>query len=248
MEFARILRARGFLRGMKLRAKMMLLAVLVLGGFALSLALGTVINRQVQIGGRTYNRIQFDRTLLEQVALQKADLTQVRTELASLLDEQDQDVISAVRGNINTLQGAIDQRFADIFGGVLAEDKKLALEDARLTWKEFFAAIEADIVPAVRAGQRDQVKGLVQGVQQRRYQRFNEQMSSMVDLIRAEIGEQEKNALTLVDRLTLLSLGLNGALFLLVVLLLWSITRSITTRIEGLNRFTQGSPRATSPG
>ncbi len=64
-----------------LRFKMTLLAVMVLGGFALSMAMSAYLDDRARIGGATFSEIKQDRILMELVALQKADLNQVRAEL-----------------------------------------------------------------------------------------------------------------------------------------------------------------------
>ena len=181
-----------------------------------------------------------DRILMELVALQKADLNQVRAELGTMADEgQNLDAIRATRDGIELLRKAIDQRFEKLLALTLSDEKRLGIEDARTTWSEFFAAIDATIVPALEGEQHAVARRIVRGVQHRRYERFNEQVGALVDVIRAETEQREAGALALARRLTLASFALNGVTFALVLVMLWSLTRSLTGRIERLNRFAQ---------
>jgi methyl-accepting chemotaxis protein len=223
-----------------IRFKMTLLGVFVLVGCALSLVMSGYLEKRVSIGGTAFQEIKQDRILMELVALQKADLNQVRAELGVMTDEgQNADAIKATRDSIELLRTAIDRRFEQILVPGLAEEKGLAVEDARTTWSEFFGAIDQNVLPALQAERAGVARRFVRGVQQRRYERFNDQVSSLVELIRAETEERENAALALTQRLNRANFAVNGTAFALVLVLLWSLTRSLTRRIERLNYFAQ---------
>jgi methyl-accepting chemotaxis protein len=227
-------------RDLPIRLKMTFLAVMVLGGFALSVGMSAYLDRRARIGGETFQEIKLDRILMELVALQKADLNQVRAELGTMTDEgQNADAIRTSRESIEALRGAIEKRFADLQGLSLSEEKRLAIDDARATWNEFFGSIDAQIMPALQAERAGVARRFVRGVQHRRYARFNDQVTALVELIRGETEQREAAALELTRRLSSLSLAANAAAFALVLVMLWSLTRSITGRIERLNRFAQ---------
>ncbi|MGB8929759.1 MAG: methyl-accepting chemotaxis protein [Anaeromyxobacteraceae bacterium] len=226
--------------GVSIRAKMTVLAVSVLGGFALSLALGSYLNQRVRIGGAVYAKITEDRILMELVALQKADLNQVIAELGSMADEgENLDAVKATRETIEILKGAIEGRFDAILALQLADEKRLAVDDARATWAEFYAAIDKSIMPALESERAALARRIIRGVQQRRYERFSEQVTALVEMIRAETLDREAAALSLARRLETASLAVNAAVFVIVLVMLWRITRSLTRRIERLNRFAQ---------
>ncbi len=233
-------RLRALVDDTAIRFKMTLLAAMVLSGFVLSLAVNAYLDERVRIGGVAFREMKQERILMELVALQKADLNQVRAELGTMADEgQNLDAIRATRDGIELLRKAIDQRFENLLALTLSDEKRLGIEDARTTWSEFFAAIDATIVPALEGEQHAVARRIVRGVQHRRYERFNEQVGALVDVIRAETEQREAGALALARRLTLASFALNGVTFALVLVMLWSLTRSLTGRIERLNRFAQ---------
>jgi methyl-accepting chemotaxis protein len=223
-----------------LRFKMTLLAVAVLGGFVLSLVLGSYLNQRVRIGGSAYLRITEDRILMELVALQKADLNQVIAELGSMADEgQNLDAIKATRETIEVLKGDVEKRFDAIVALQLTDERRLAIDDARATWAEFYEAIDKNIMPALESERAALARRIIRGVQQRRYERFSEQVTALVEMIRAETVDREAAALALARQLETANLAVNGVVFAVVLVMLWSLTRSLTSRIERLNRFAQ---------
>jgi methyl-accepting chemotaxis protein len=223
-----------------LRVKMTLLAVAVLGGYVMSLLLGTYLNQRVRVGGSVYEEIKEDRIFMELVALQKADLNQVIAELGSMADEgQNLDAIKATRESIEALRGEVERRFGGILALRLTDEKRLAVGDARATWGEFYEAIDKNIMPALENGRSGLARRIIRGVQQRRYERFSEQVTALVEMIRAETLERESAALVLTRRLETANLAVNAVVFAVVLIMLWSLTRSLTSRIERLNRFAQ---------
>jgi len=223
-----------------MRFKMSLLAAMVLLGFALSLAMNAYLDQRVRIGGTAFREIKQDRILMELVALQKADLNQVRAELGMMAEEgQNADAIRATRESIEVLRTAVDRRFEELMGLSISDEKRLSIDDARTTWSEFFGAIDETIMPALQAEQYGLARRIVRGLQHRRYERFNDQVSALVELIRAETGEREIAALALTRRLSTASVAVNVTAFALVLLMLWSLTRSLTGRLERLNHFAQ---------
>jgi methyl-accepting chemotaxis protein len=94
-------------------------------------------------------------------------------------------------------------------------------------------------MPALENGRAGLARRIIRGVQQRRYERFSEQVTALVEMIRAETLERESAALVLTRRLETANLAVNAVVFAVVLIMLWSLTRSLTSRIERLNRFAQ---------
>jgi methyl-accepting chemotaxis protein len=240
MRLPRLLAVGKLANDTSLRFKMTLLAVAVLGGFALSLVLGSYLNQRVRIGGSAYEKITEDRILMELVALQKADLNQVIAELGSMADEgQNLDAVKATREAIEVLKADVEKRFDAILALQLSDEKRLAVDDARATWAEFYEAIDENIMPALESERAALARRIIRGVQQRRYERFSEQVTALVEMIRAETVDREAAALALARQLEAANLAVNGVVFAVVLIMLWSLTRSLTSRIERLNRFAQ---------
>ena len=117
-----------------LRVKMTLLAVAVLGGYVMSLLLGTYLNQRVRVGGSVYEEIKEDRIFMELVALQKADLNQVIAELGSMADEgQNLDAIKATRESIEALRGEVERRFGALVALRLTDENAITPAPSAIT-------------------------------------------------------------------------------------------------------------------
>jgi methyl-accepting chemotaxis protein len=223
-----------------LKVKMALLAVVVLGGFTGSLLLSTWLDQRVRIGGEVYSRVTEERALMELAALQKADLNEVLVELLTMAEEgQPLEEIRSARAAIEELRGEVEQRFAAILALHLGEQQRLAVEDARATWGEFYEEIDRTIMPQLE-GERSMVaRRIIRGPEMRRFERFADQVTALVDMIRQAIVDREGAAMHLVRTLRIVTLAANGVVFATVLLMLASLTRSLTRRILTLNAFAQ---------
>lgn len=213
---------------MKLRTKMFLLAAVVLAGFLTSILTGLQVVRQVRVGGEIYGTIKEYKDLLENIAMLRADLNQVRAESFNLILETDPDKINQIESALSELKGVVDIRFANTLGKVLIEDKQIAIKDAQTTWQEFAATLRDEILPALRSGDRAAAQSIAGGIQRMRYERFNEQLGGLVEILVLEIEELEGTATATAQRKMLFSSVVSGVLFLVVVVVTVLIARSIT--------------------
>ena len=73
--------------GLQLRTKMFVIAFAALGGMALTLAANLWTIETVKVGGPLYAQIRDRKDALEHLAILRADLNQIRAELAALAGE-----------------------------------------------------------------------------------------------------------------------------------------------------------------
>lgn len=213
---------------MKLRSKMFVLAGVVLIGLLCSTGLGLYLVGQVKVGGPIYQTIRDYKGLLEQIALLKADLNQVRAETLAMIVEQDQDKLAQLRESIGYLRDDADARFASAQQLVTSEDKRVALADAQATWQEFYATLNGEVVPLTAGGRQSEALLIANGIQRMRYERFLEQVSGMVDLLVLEIEELEGQAAANIRAKTIVLIAVSGAILLLVVTVTLLLVRAIT--------------------
>jgi methyl-accepting chemotaxis protein len=224
---------------MTLKIKMSLLAAIVFIGFLTSILTGLLVVRQVRIGGEIYGTIKAYKALMEGVALLKSDLNQVRAESFNLILESDPDKISQIEASLSELKSGIDSRFAATLQLTQEEEKKIALQDALATWSEFAQTVTSEVVPAVRAANRDQALTLASGIQRMRYERFSDQLGGLVDILSLEIDELETSAAATAQRRMMISAVIGGGLFLVVVVATVMISRSIASAVLTGARFAQ---------
>lgn len=224
---------------MTLRIKMSLLVAIVFIGFLTSILTGLFVVRQVRVGGEIYGTIKAYKALMEGVALLKSDLNQVRAESFNLILESDPDKISQIEGSLNELKNGIDSRFAATLQLTAEEEKKIALQDAQTTWSEFAQTVTDELVPAVRAANREQAQTLANNIQRMRYERFSDQLGGLVDILSLEIAELEESAAATAQRRMMISAIVGGSLFLVVVVATVLISRSIASAVLAGARFAQ---------
>lgn len=217
---------------MKLRTKMMLLVAIVFAGFALSTLMGVYILTEVKVGGKLYKNIKNNEDLLERVALLKSDLNEVRAEELNLIDETDNDRMATVLSGLKRLDDDINEKFSRIVQLADTEEKKVAIADAEATFNDFFTSLTEELVPAVKNGERGAARALAMGAQTKRYERFIEQVGSLVDMVKMENDELEANAATIIRKKIISSAVIIGAIFLAILVSALIITRTIINPIR----------------
>jgi methyl-accepting chemotaxis protein len=80
----------------------------------------------------------------------------------------------------------------------------------------------------VTSGMHDEALVVANGIQRMRYERFNEQISGMVDTLTLEIDELEAQATATIRGKTLLLIGASAAILVMIVVLALLLTRAIT--------------------
>jgi methyl-accepting chemotaxis protein len=217
-----------------LRAKLVLIAALALAGMGATLAGGLWLVRTVQVGGPLYAHIRENKDSLEALALLRADLNQVRAELAALASEPDPARLPVLRARLGEIRAVVLDDFAVVERSLRDELDRSAIQDARSTWDEFATAIDEGIVPAVEGGRAAVALRLLQGPQRKRYERFNEQIASLVDKAKLEVAQLEESTSRRTRVLTLAGGAAAGALFLVVLVAQIGFARSLARRISVL--------------
>jgi methyl-accepting chemotaxis protein len=216
---------------MKLRSKMMLLAVGMLVGLACSSGIGLILVNQVKVGGVLYQNIRDYKGLLEQFALLKSDLNQVRGEALSMILVKDSDKLAQLRSNLGPLYDNVNGRFEAMQALKLDEEKQIVLQDALSTWQEFKGTIDREVIPLVEAGNYDAALAVADGVQRMRYDRFTDQIGTMVDTLVLEIDELEVQAAATIRSKTWMMLGVSAVIFVVLLVVTLMLSKAIVTPV-----------------
>ena len=235
------------LKNVQLRKKLWLLTIVVLVGLACSFGTGLYLILNVRIGSSLYKTIKTNKDSLEQIAKLSSQLNNYRADMSIIIDETDQDKASQITSNLNRLKGEIDEAFAGLLTRIENEEKKVTIQDAQTTWAEFIATVDSELLPAVSAGQRAAARDIATGIQEQRYNRFIEQIDSIVMMTGLENDELEAGSEKLVKSLLVAVVVVNGLVFLVIVTVIIMIGRSIispVTKIADIsNRVSQGDLR-----
>src|SRR5512133_4288264 len=85
---------------LSLRSKLLLIAFAALAGMGATLAANLWTVETVKVGGPLYAQSRDRKTAVEQLALLRADLTQVRAELAALVVETNPERIGPLKAHL----------------------------------------------------------------------------------------------------------------------------------------------------
>lgn len=216
----------------KMKTKMSLLSVIVFIGFLVSTLASVYTVGEVKIGGRLYVTIKESKDALEQFALLKSDLNQIRAESAGLIGESDPDKRAQLKGVIGQLTTDANEKFALLGKLSSSEERKIAIHDAQTTWEEFAATMVNELIPALERGDTAEARNLATNVQKMRYDRFIEQISTMVDTLKLEITDLEAQTGSVIRKKVLLGGVVSFAIFLIVLAAAFLVTRAVTVPLN----------------
>lgn len=221
---------------LKMKDKMILLSAIVFIGFLVSTLMSVYTVGEVKVGGRLYKTIKESKDALEQFALLKSDLNQIRAESISMISEPDPDKRSQLKVIIGQLSKDTNEKFALLGKLTSSEERKLAINDAQTTWEEFAATMDNELIPALESGEPAKARDLATNVQKMRYDRFIEQISTMVDTSKLEITDLEVQTGAVIRNKVILSGAVSSVIFLFVLLAAFLVTRAVTAPLnEGLD-------------
>ena len=228
-----------FYRRLRIRGKLSLITLVVLLGFGGSFALFATLVDRVKIGGAQYRELRGNMTLLEAIGLLKSDLNQVRAEMLALATEVNRDSATQIEDGLESLKTTIEERFTTSRGLLTSEEKRLSFDDAKSTWQEFYQTLQQEVVPLVSAGKSAEARQLALGMQAQRYTRFIDQVDALVMTLQLENEELEGKVTALTRSRLLMTSILSAGAMLVVFLLLFFFSLSLSRRIGRLSRLAQ---------
>lgn len=233
---ARISSVGNIFTTLKMKDKMILLSVIVFIGFLVSTLASVYTVSEVKVGGRLYVTIRESKDALEQFALLKSDLNQIRAESIELIGEPEADRRAQIREIIEQLSKDTNDKFALLGKLGSSEERKVAINDAQSTWEEFAATMANELIPALEKGDTTLARQLATNEQEKRYDRFIEQIGTIVDTMKLEITDLEAQTGTVIRNKVLLSGAVSSVIFLFVLLAAFLVTRAVTAPLnEGLD-------------
>jgi len=216
----------------KMKTKMTLLSIIVFIGFLVSTLASVYTVSEVKVGGRLYLTIKESKDALEQFALLKSDLNQIRAESVELISEPEPDKRAQIKEIIGQLSKDTNEKFALLGKLSSSEERKVAIHDAQSTWEEFAATMENELIPALERGDTAQARNLATNEQEMRYDRFIEQIGTMVDTMKLEITDLEAQTGSVIRKKVLISGALSSVIFLFVLAAAFFVTRAVTVPLN----------------
>jgi methyl-accepting chemotaxis protein len=223
--------------GLTLRTKMVLLSaaaflgILIVGGISLYLM------NDVRIGGSAYRSIQKDKDALESIALLKADLFQINSEIQNFMLEADTAVAAKNIATIKSLTNDIELHFGIALESVDAPGKHDTINKTNAIWKEYRKTLLDEVLPAAVSGDVLKASYLMTGVQAQRFATFSKSIAQMVDKIRQDVSATEQQVATSIRIKIAVSTLVTLATIALIALFSYYITISVTKPLKSCVAF-----------
>ncbi|MFZ4858794.1 MAG: methyl-accepting chemotaxis protein [Desulfuromonadaceae bacterium] len=223
--------------GLTLRTKMVLLSAAAVAGILLVAGISLFIIHEVRIGGTVYRSIQKDKDALESIALLKADLFHINSEIHTFMLEADPVAAEKNSAAIRNLTNDIELNFGIVLESVASPGKQATINKANAIWSEYRKTLLDEVLPAATKGDVLKASYLMTGIQTDRFNMFSNAIVQMVELIRRDVTTTEKMTAASIRKKTAISAAITAAAVGLIALFSYFITISITRPLRSCVRF-----------
>lgn len=223
--------------GLTLRTKMVLLSAASFLGILLVAAISFFMMNEVRVGGSAYRFIQKDKDALESIALLKADLFQINSEMQNFMLEADPATAEKNITTIKNLTNDIELNFGIVLESVKSPERLASINKANTIWQEYQKTLINEVLPAAAKGDVLKASYLMTGIQAQRFTTFSNAVAKMVELIRQDVSSSEQQVATKIRVKIAISAGITVIAIGLIALFSYLITTSVTTPIKNCVQF-----------
>lgn len=223
--------------GLTLRTKMVLLSAASFLGILLVAAISFFMMNEVRVGGSAYQFIQKDKDALESIALLKADLFQINSEMQNFMLEADPATAEKNITTIKNLTNDIELNFGIVLESVKSPERLASINKANTIWQEYQKTLLNEVLPAAAKGDVLKASYLMTGIQAQRFTTFSNAVAKMVELIRQDVSSSEQQVATKIRVKIAISAGITVIAIGLIALFSYLITTSVTTPIKNCVQF-----------
>ena len=223
--------------GLTLRTKMMLLSAASFVGILLVASISFFMMNEVRVGGSAYKFIQKDKDALESIALLKADLFQINSEMQNFMIEADPASAEKNITTIKNLTNDIELNFGIVLESVESPGRLAAINKANNIWKEYQKTLLNEVLPAAAKGDVLKASYLMTGIQAQRFTTFSNAVAKMVDLIRQDVSSTEQQIAAKIKIKIATSLAITLIVIGLIALFSYLITTSVTSPLKSCVQF-----------
>lgn len=220
------------LSGVTLRTKMVLLSAVAFVGILLMSIISLALINEVRIGGTVYQGIQKDKDSLESIALLKADLFQINSEMQNFMLEVNPESANRNIATIKALTKNIDKNFDGLSASLQSDQKREIITKTRTLWKEYEKSLLQEVLPAVATGDILKASYLMTGVQAQRFETFSKSVTSMVELLRKDVSATESQVTDSIRAKIIGTVVITMIIIFIIALFSMFITNSITKPLK----------------
>jgi methyl-accepting chemotaxis protein len=224
-------------KGFTLRAKMLLLSAAAFIGILVVVIASAALLNEARIGGPSYKTIKQNKDALESIALLKSDLFQINNEMQKFTRETDPETAGRIEDSIKNLTNDIELNFGIVLESIESPQKREAINKAEKIWIEYKKTLLEELLPAVDRGDAKKAAALMSGIQSKRFNTFSTAVAAMVDIIRKDVQLTEERVAAGIQSKTVTAGIVTLLSFLIIILLSYRITISITRPLRACVAF-----------
>jgi signal transduction histidine kinase/ActR/RegA family two-component response regulator len=226
----------------RVSAKLLLITVLVVAGFAAMLALVVGQLREVAVGGPLYTNLQHHAQLRQTLTLLRANLSEIRTLSITARHTTDPDELRALATSTDVLQRQVYDQLRRVVVATHDPAVTMTLDAAEVAWDDFATTAAATFELMLRGDTR----GLAAALERQAFRqgRFTDEVDSAINTLglRDEDLEEESRARVTSQLWTIVLAGVGLAILVVALTLVTgrSITRPLHQLAEACKRASGG--------
>jgi PAS domain S-box-containing protein len=221
---------------MKLRTKTLLLSGIVFIGICIILVFGSMLLRDIRIGGKAYTLIRNYQSSLEKIAYLKSDFNQIRVEYLSVVDENSIERRRQRLEAITALNNKVDRSFAEILA-LIPENNNKPLIAAKDEWKVFTDNMAGKIIPVILEGNRELAIERLQSIQKHRYERFVANLDILINSLNKLSDHTEQTAGDMVRERTTALIYICLVILSIIIILILIVSFEFKTEKERAEQY-----------
>lgn len=214
--------------GLTLRTRMFLLSLVSFATILIVTTLGALLLNEVRINGTAYKSIRNSKDALEKIALLKSDLYQLNSEVLAFMQERDRAAAAALQAKIKDHADDIDFKYDDVLGLIESPQKREAIIKAESIWSDYQKTLLEEIVPSIQRNDIARASALMNGVQAQRFSSFSSTVATMVDSLRRDVYQIEKDVTATIRSKIITTSAVAVVLIALIAVLSLVVTESVT--------------------
>jgi methyl-accepting chemotaxis protein len=218
---------------------MMVLSAAAFSCILLVAIVSTFLLNESRIGGSRYNVIKNNKDALESIALLKSDLFQINSEMQNFMLETDKAAADKSIATIKNLVGDIELNFGIVLESLDSPQKRASINKTDAIWREYRKTLLDEVLPAAATGDILKASYLMSGVQAQRFVTFSTAIAAMVTAIHKDVSTTEEQVSSSVKTQMVLASVVTLIAIILIGILSFFITISITRPLRACVEFAQ---------
>ncbi|MGH8353977.1 MAG: HAMP domain-containing protein, partial [Pseudomonas sp.] len=234
------------LSNLRTSTKLTLAFGMLIAGFAGLLFMAQSSLQEIQAKQQTLFNEQVPRELA--IRELRGSLDAVRADLLAMTMSADAQQHAGFESSIQRHSAAQEEIFRQLLAYEQGDaEAPLLLRELQGLWQAFSQTRDREIIPAIRAGQIDQARPLILGIQTERVAKIRELGQRLTALMQQQTAAQLRDGEATLERQRRLFLGFGGLLVALTALFAWALSRDLARPLNQLTGWAEQISRGVIP-